>query len=207
MGGNERNSRRRRFYSKLFTSLGIVSVFVVIIVYGFINGRFFEALLFLVMWIQLELSVFQMMIYKRSLEPAFTVFLRSTDRLPSIKYLEVCNAGNSVAYGVGVCRVLTKEHAPLDPDVWSKTMKTCHVDIPPGRSEVIAEIYDESILNNVLEVCYSTSDELFKFFHITKHGDYILVLPEPISLRRPLLDSVNFLYTTLWLMYKMKKYH
>ncbi len=213
-GAKVRNQRRRfvqrRFHYKLLTSLAIVSVFGLMVACGFIMGKFFESLLFLVMWIQLELSLRQMEIYRRGSEPRFTATLRTAERLPSISYLELHNVGGSVARIVGICRVLTKdgeEYIPLDPVIWRESVKTHSADIPPGGSKTIAEIHDASILDRyTLEVCYSTDEGLFRSFLIAKHGENLLVFRSSEELPGPLLSSVRFLCDTLWLRYKLKRY-
>ena len=208
MSDQRRAFIRKRLYSKLLTSLGVISIPTLIIAYGFTAGRLLESLLVVVMWIQLEISLRQMEIYKRSLEPSFTVDLCSTE-LSTSKYLKVHNAGNSVAYGVGICRILTKEYIPLDPHVWSKHVKPRYVDIPPGDSKEIAEIYDTSVLDeHVIEVCYETVEGAFRFFHILELNGSPHVIRIPEDLPGPLLNSVNFLYDALrfglWLKRRLK---
>ncbi len=211
MYDQQRRFMRRRFYFRLLTSLVVVSVFGLLIIYSFIAGKFFESLLILIMWIQMELSWRQIEIYKRSLEPRFTATLHSTERLPSIQYLEVSNMGKSVAYRVGVCRILTREgYEPLDPVVWREYVKSYYVDIPPGDSKKIAEIRNASVLDKyVVEVCYDTAEEPFKLFHILKFNESLLILQAPEDLPGPLLNSIIFLRNTLrglWLKYELRKY-
>ncbi len=204
--------QRRRFYCKLLANLAVILMFGLMVTYGFTTGKLFDSLLFLVMWIQLELSLRQIEIYRRSLEPRFTATLRSTEGLPSMNYLEIHNAGKSVAYGVGICRVLTKEeHIPLDPAIWGAFMKSYHIDIPPGKSRKVAEIYDKSILDKyALEVCYSTDEELFRSFYIIARRNESLLVFRPLEeLPGFLLNSVRFLYEylrSLWLRYRLRRY-
>ncbi len=178
---------------------------------GLITNRLFEALLVLIAWIQLELYALEIAIQARQLRPKFVVELGSSGGLLAERYLVVHNAGPTVAYAVGICRVLDKEHNPVDPARWSKLIRTRTVDVLPGGSSTIAEILDTSILDeHVLEVCYFTDEGLLNAFRIIKHGEQLHVVTasstEPPG---PLLKSIRFLYFAYELMQlkrKMRQY-
>lgn len=193
----------------LIKSLLVLSVSLVIIIYGAILNRLFEALLVIVMWLQLELGLRQFELQKASIAPQLTVKLEEKgERLLEHQWeLILRNSGQSVAYCVSIVRVL-RNGSPVPPNEWEKYIRvTKHcIDIPPSGEETVALISDPLALDGcVIEVWYKTvherfdwvSENAFLTIHVLKNpnGTVKRVIVDTIPMRKrapsPLMNSIE----------------
>jgi len=142
----------RFFIMEYWLQLIVLSILITLLCYALTYRMLFEFLMFVVMWIQLELAYRQWWLDKRSKKPYFQVNISSETSATVLEtmhvytklYLHVKNVGNAPAYMVGVGRILdATSKSPLNPDEWGKYVKVSYADLASGEEKVLAEISEE----------------------------------------------------------------
>jgi len=193
------------FFKKYRNEVALLSVLIVLFTVAVRYNALFEYLVFLVMWLQLEVHL---NLWRLEAGPhlLFRVVEESGElRLQKVIHIVAKNVGKVPVINVGIVRVFRRINyvfIPLRPEEWMSHVKSYIVSIPPGEEGVVA-IVDELtltwLLDKVLEVCYSTPIKPLPMSHCIHVG---LVMFESGAVFITPLDTEPP-YTPLLKVYKM----
>jgi hypothetical protein len=189
----------RRYWDSVLIQSLLISLFLISIPYN----ALFEFLVFVVMWLQLEIMFVS---WRIEAGPHFIFDVSECEDLkPGTEecvatgniYVHVKNIGKIPVHNMGLTRVLNRQMIPIKPEVWSKHLEHPITNLAPGEVKYIIGI-DQNVLHNYLnvifEICYSTPLRpypLEECTHITltRIDSRIEVYPldPPIALDTPLV--------------------
>uniref|UniRef100_A0A7J2U0D3 Uncharacterized protein n=1 Tax=Ignisphaera aggregans TaxID=334771 RepID=A0A7J2U0D3_9CREN len=151
----------RRFWDSVLIQSLLISLFLISITYN----ALFEFLVFMVMWLQLEIAYVS---WRIEAGPHFVFDVsRCEDIEPSTEvcvetgniYIHVRNVGRIPVHSMRLTRVLDNKMMSIKPEVWEKHIEHPIISLAPGEVKYVISM-DQDILpnylNKVFEICYST---------------------------------------------------
>lgn len=151
----------RRYWDSVLLQSFLISLFLISITYN----ALFEFLVFIVMWLQLEIAYVS---WRIETGPHFVFDVSECEDIePDTKecvvtgniYIHVRNVGRIPIHNMALTRVLDNKMIPVKPEVWGKHLEHPIIDLAPGEVKYVISM-DQDILpnylNKVFEICYST---------------------------------------------------
>jgi hypothetical protein len=152
----------RRYWDSVLIQSLLILLFLISITYN----ALFEFLVFMVMWLQLEIAYVS---WRIEAGPHFVFDVSECEDIESGTeecvetgniYIHVRNVGRIPVYDMTLTRVLDNRMMPIKPEVWEK-----HIEHPiigsliPGEVKYVISMNQDILpnyLDKVFEICYST---------------------------------------------------
>ena len=151
----------RRYWDSVLIQSLLISLFLISITYN----ALFEFLVFMVMWLQLEITY---ILWRIETGPHFVFDVSECEDIePGTEecvetgniYIHVRNAGRIPVHNMTLTRVLDNKMMPIKPEMWEKHIEHPNISLAPGEVKYVISMNQDTLpnyLDKVFEICYST---------------------------------------------------